>query len=67
MAALGERLRRGRGGPGGMGRQTFSIVLKTVPLVLLGGWGRRKAAEIVLDVARHGRRAAEATDSAAAV
>jgi len=34
--------------PAGVGRQNFGIVLKTVPLLLLGARGRRKAAEIVL-------------------
>ncbi len=34
--------------PGGVGRQKLSIVFKTVPLRLLGAWGRRKASELVL-------------------
>lgn len=34
--------------PAGVGRQKFSIVFKTVPLRLMGEWGQRKAAEIVL-------------------
>ncbi|HEX5229577.1 MAG TPA: alpha/beta hydrolase [Bryobacteraceae bacterium] len=34
--------------PAGVGRQKFSIVFKTVPLRLMGEWGTRKAAEIVL-------------------
>ena len=34
--------------PGGVGGQKISILFKTVPLRLLGGWGKRKAAEIVL-------------------
>jgi pimeloyl-ACP methyl ester carboxylesterase len=34
--------------PGGVGRQKFSIVFKTIPLRMLGRWGRRKAAELVL-------------------
>lgn len=34
--------------PAGVGRQKFSIAFKTIPLGLLGRWGKRKAAEIVL-------------------
>lgn len=34
--------------PGGAGRQKLSIVFKTIPLRLLGAWGTRKAAELVL-------------------
>jgi len=34
--------------PGGVGRQKISIVFKTVPLRLLGQWGKRKAARLVL-------------------
>ena len=33
--------------PGGIGRQKLSIVLKTVPLRLLGRWGTRKARAVV--------------------
>jgi len=34
--------------PGGVGRQKIGIVFKTIPLRMLGRWGRRKAAELVL-------------------
>src|ERR1700722_2975008 len=34
--------------PGGVGRQKLSIVFKTIPLRMLGAWGNRKAAELVL-------------------
>ncbi len=34
--------------PGGVGRQKLSIVFKTVPLRMLGAWGKRKASELVL-------------------
>lgn len=34
--------------PGGVGRQKFGIVFQTIPLRMLGAWGRRKAAELVL-------------------
>jgi pimeloyl-ACP methyl ester carboxylesterase len=34
--------------PAGVGRQKISIVFKTVGLRMLGAWGRRKAAELVL-------------------
>lgn len=34
--------------PGGVGHQKLSIAFKTVPLRMLGAWGRRKAAELVL-------------------
>lgn len=34
--------------PAGVGRQKLSIVFKTVPLRMLGAWGRRKAAELIL-------------------
>jgi pimeloyl-ACP methyl ester carboxylesterase len=34
--------------PGGVGRQKLSIVFKTLPLRMLGDWGTRKAAELVL-------------------
>ena len=34
--------------PGGVGRQKLSIVFKTVALRMLGGWGKRKASELVL-------------------
>jgi pimeloyl-ACP methyl ester carboxylesterase len=34
--------------PGGIGRQKLSIVFKTVALRMLGGWGTRKASELVL-------------------
>ena len=34
--------------PAGVGRQKISIVFKTVPLRMLGAWGKRKAAELVL-------------------
>jgi pimeloyl-ACP methyl ester carboxylesterase len=34
--------------PGGVGRQKIGIVFKTIPLRMLGKWGTRKAAEIVL-------------------
>lgn len=34
--------------PAGVGGQKFSIVLKTAPLRLMGEWGKRKAAELVL-------------------
>jgi pimeloyl-ACP methyl ester carboxylesterase len=34
--------------PGGVGRQKIGIVFKTIPLRMLGGWGTRKAAELVL-------------------
>jgi pimeloyl-ACP methyl ester carboxylesterase len=34
--------------PGGVGRQKLSIVFKTVPLRMLGAWGKRKASELIL-------------------
>jgi pimeloyl-ACP methyl ester carboxylesterase len=34
--------------PGGVGRQKIGIVFKTIPLRILGSWGRRKAGELVL-------------------
>lgn len=34
--------------PAGIGRQKIGIVFKTIPLRLLGTWGKRKAAELVL-------------------
>jgi len=34
--------------PPGIGRQKFGFVWKTLPLQLLGAWGRRKAIEVVL-------------------
>jgi pimeloyl-ACP methyl ester carboxylesterase len=34
--------------PAGVGRQRLSVVFKTVPLRMLGAWGRRKASELVL-------------------
>jgi pimeloyl-ACP methyl ester carboxylesterase len=34
--------------PAGVGRQKFGVVLKTTPLRMLGAWGRRRAAELVL-------------------
>ena len=34
--------------PAGVGRQKFGIVFKTIPLRMMGRWGRRKAAELVL-------------------
>lgn len=34
--------------PGGVGRQKIGIVFKTIPLRMLGNWGKRKAAELVL-------------------
>jgi pimeloyl-ACP methyl ester carboxylesterase len=34
--------------PGGVGRQKIGIVFKTIPLRMLGAWGTRKAAELVL-------------------
>ncbi len=34
--------------PGGVGRQKIGIVFKTIPLRMLGSWGRRKAGELVL-------------------
>ena len=34
--------------PAGVGRQKLSIVFKTVPLRMLGAWGKRKASELVL-------------------
>jgi pimeloyl-ACP methyl ester carboxylesterase len=34
--------------PGGVGRQKIGFVFKTIPLRMLGRWGRRKAAELVL-------------------
>ena len=34
--------------PAGVGRQKMEIVFKTVPLRMLGRWGKRKAAELVL-------------------
>jgi pimeloyl-ACP methyl ester carboxylesterase len=34
--------------PGGVGAQKISIVFKTIPLRMLGRWGKRKAAELVL-------------------
>jgi pimeloyl-ACP methyl ester carboxylesterase len=34
--------------PGGVGRQKIGVVFKTIPLRMLGAWGRRKAAELVL-------------------
>jgi pimeloyl-ACP methyl ester carboxylesterase len=34
--------------PAGVGRQKLSIVFKTVPLRMLGAWGRRKASELIL-------------------
>jgi pimeloyl-ACP methyl ester carboxylesterase len=34
--------------PGGVGRVKMELVLKLMPLQMLGSWGKRKAAEIVL-------------------
>ncbi len=34
--------------PPGVGRQKIGIVFKTIPLRMLGRWGRKKAAELVL-------------------
>jgi pimeloyl-ACP methyl ester carboxylesterase len=34
--------------PAGVGRQKIGIVFKTIPLRMLGRWGKRKAAELVL-------------------
>ena len=34
--------------PGGVGRQKIGIVFQTIPLRMLGRWGKRKAAELVL-------------------
>lgn len=34
--------------PAGMGRQKLGVVFKTIPLRMMGPWGRRKAAELVL-------------------
>jgi pimeloyl-ACP methyl ester carboxylesterase len=34
--------------PAGVGRQKIGIVFQTIPLRLLGHWGKRKAAELVL-------------------
>ncbi len=34
--------------PGGVGRQKIGIVFQTMPLRMLGQWGKRKAAELVL-------------------
>ena len=34
--------------PAGVGRQKIGIVFKTIPLRMLGPWGRRKAAELIL-------------------
>jgi pimeloyl-ACP methyl ester carboxylesterase len=34
--------------PAGVGRQKIGIVFKTIPLRMLGRWGRQKAAELVL-------------------
>lgn len=34
--------------PAGVGRQKLSIVFKTIPLQMMGSWGKRKAAELVL-------------------
>jgi pimeloyl-ACP methyl ester carboxylesterase len=34
--------------PGGVGRQKLSIVFKTVPLRMLGAWGKRQASELIL-------------------
>ena len=34
--------------PGGVGRVKVEVLLKVMPLQMLGSWGRRKAAEIVL-------------------
>jgi pimeloyl-ACP methyl ester carboxylesterase len=34
--------------PAGVGRQKIGIAFKTIPLRMLGRWGRRKAAELVL-------------------
>jgi pimeloyl-ACP methyl ester carboxylesterase len=34
--------------PGGVGRQKLGIVFKTIPLRMLGAWGKRKAGELVL-------------------
>jgi pimeloyl-ACP methyl ester carboxylesterase len=34
--------------PGGVGRQKIGIVFKTIPLRMLGEWGKRKASELVL-------------------
>jgi pimeloyl-ACP methyl ester carboxylesterase len=34
--------------PAGIGRQKIGIVFKTIPLRLLGAWGKRKASELVL-------------------
>jgi pimeloyl-ACP methyl ester carboxylesterase len=34
--------------PAGVGRQKIAFVFKTIPLRMLGAWGRRKAAELIL-------------------
>ncbi len=34
--------------PAGVGRQKIGFVFKTIPLRMLGAWGRRKAAELIL-------------------
>ena len=34
--------------PGGVGRVKVEVLLKLIPLQMLGGWGKRKAGEIVL-------------------
>jgi pimeloyl-ACP methyl ester carboxylesterase len=34
--------------PGGVGRQKIGFLIKVFPLLLMGGWGRRKAGELIL-------------------
>ena len=34
--------------PGGVGKQRASFLFKVAPLLLLGGWGRRKAMQVAL-------------------
>lgn len=45
--------------PGGVGRQKPSLLLKTIPLMMLGRWGRRKAMQVAL-----GRTPGKATPAA---
>jgi len=34
--------------PGGVGRQKIGFLIKVFPLLLMGGWGKRKAGELIL-------------------
>ena len=34
--------------PGGVGRQPISFLFKSIPLLLMGGWGRRRLSQIIL-------------------